>query len=96
MSPVRRRRVRVIAAGTGPREDKISGGKSAVEELAIAHCGVPGGFITISVGIESLVPCHGQSAAELVEAADSALYVAKRRGRNRVIGQLPVLLSEAS
>jgi diguanylate cyclase (GGDEF)-like protein len=38
--------------------------------------------VTISLGV-AVVPMHGQTPAELVEAADRALYAAKRAGKNR-------------
>ncbi len=41
--------------------------------------------ITISVGVATF-PEDAKSAETLLEAADQALYVAKRQGRNRVIG----------
>ncbi len=40
-------------------------------------------YLTVSMGIASVVPTPEQSADELVAAADAALYQAKRRGRNR-------------
>lgn len=39
--------------------------------------------ITVSVGIASY-PDHGQTAQELLEAVDKALYLSKNNGRNRV------------
>jgi two-component system cell cycle response regulator len=38
--------------------------------------------VTVSVGVASF-PDHGRSAAEVMRAADGALYVAKRAGRDR-------------
>jgi diguanylate cyclase (GGDEF)-like protein len=70
--------------------------RKSIEDLLITHAESPCGYVTVSIGVESLVPEEGQPAAHLVEAADSALYVAKRRGRNRVIDGAPILLSAAS
>lgn len=46
----------------------------------------PAGFerITISLGVATLVPDKTHSATDLVQAADRALYEAKRCGRNRI------------
>lgn len=41
--------------------------------------------ITVSVGVATF-PEDGAAAEEVLEAADRALYVAKRQGRNRVMG----------
>jgi diguanylate cyclase (GGDEF)-like protein len=42
------------------------------------------GGITVSVGVASY-PAHADSALTLIEAADRAMYDAKRRGRDRVV-----------
>jgi diguanylate cyclase (GGDEF)-like protein len=70
--------------------------RGAVEELLMTHAEAPCGLVTISVGVASLVPEKKQSAASLVEAADHALYAAKRRGRNMVVAHVPLALSAAS
>ncbi|MCC6349008.1 MAG: sensor domain-containing diguanylate cyclase [Candidatus Eisenbacteria bacterium] len=49
----------------------------------------PTGSITVSVGI-SCYPDDGDTVASLIEAADRALYTAKRNGRNRVEGIEPM------
>jgi diguanylate cyclase (GGDEF)-like protein len=55
-----------------------------VEALAFPHAATARGHITASFGVAAQVPAPGQAAAQLVEAADAALYRAKAEGRNRV------------
>ena len=70
--------------------------RKAVEDLLINHSEAPCGHVTVSIGVESMVPDKFQTAADLVEAADNALYAAKRRGRNTVVARIPSLLRAAS
>ncbi len=77
----------VILLDTGPAEAVGVGEKLAAEvrctDFAGAERSQPGGRITVSVGVATR-PRRGCSAAELLEEADKALYLAKERGRNRV------------
>jgi len=70
--------------------------RKAIKDLLINHSESPCGHVTVSIGVESMVPEKYQSAADLVEAADSALYGAKRSGRNNVVGHVPAFLRAAS
>ena len=54
----------------------------------------PGGDLTISGGVASF-PYDGKTSAELISAADMALYKAKRGGRNKIEAYEPTYFSEA-
>jgi len=58
--------------------------RSKLRELPVLHQGKPLPSITVSVGVAGL-PLHGTSPKELIEAADAALYRAKKEGRDRVV-----------
>lgn len=55
-----------------------------IEELNLPHAASPLGVVTVSAGCATLVPGAQEAPAALLSATDSALYTAKRRGRNRV------------
>ncbi len=42
-------------------------------------------MVTVSVGVATVSPGDTQPQDDLIEAADAALYAAKRRGRNTVV-----------
>ena len=44
----------------------------------------PGSRLTVSLGVAAIVPHPGLDPSELLRRADTALYCAKRKGRNRV------------
>jgi diguanylate cyclase (GGDEF)-like protein len=70
--------------------------RRAIEDLCINHSESPCGYVTVSIGVESIVPDRYQEPAALIEAADSALYDAKRRGRNTVVAHARTLLRAVS
>jgi len=57
----------------------------ACEARAIPHPASPvSPVVTVSIGLASRVPSDAMSSESLLQEADSALYQAKRSGRNRV------------
>lgn len=57
--------------------------RAAVENAEQPHEGNADGVVTVSIGIATTTPDLHHTAATLIEAADQALYAAKRNGRNR-------------
>ncbi len=60
--------------------------RQAIENLKLPHApGTTHPVITISAGVASLRPDSGRRPEDLVQAADAALYQAKRAGRNCIM-----------
>ncbi len=58
--------------------------RARIELLDIPHEDSPEARVTVSVGVAAVDPADGGSIRSLFDCADSALYRAKRGGRNRV------------
>jgi len=58
--------------------------RRAIERLDLPHAGSSHQVVTVSVGVAAIRPNDRLAPADLMEAADAALYAAKHRGRNVV------------
>ncbi len=58
--------------------------RAATAELVALHRGQPLEHVSVSIGM-ALFPDNARIGADLLRSADSALYRAKRTGRNRVV-----------
>ena len=57
--------------------------RAKVAKLGLKHRVSPFGIATVSIGVSCFAPTAGSDARDLITAADSALYQAKRLGRHR-------------
>ena len=70
--------------------------RSKLREVVVLHQGQSVGVLTVSIGVAEL-RTHGTTPKELLEAADAALYAAKRGGRDRVVvAESPVTEAHAA
>jgi diguanylate cyclase (GGDEF)-like protein len=60
--------------------------RAAIEAQDTEHRASDAGVVTASIGVAAAMPAARHSISELVAQADTALYAAKERGRNRVHG----------
>jgi len=58
--------------------------RDGAKQLHLEHEGRALGRITLSVGV-ALFPDHGKTPEDLFQAADAALYLAKKEGRDRIM-----------
>lgn len=56
--------------------------RASIAEMRVKYVGGPLPKVTISAGI-AIYPTHGTQAKELIKAADTALYAAKKDGRDK-------------
>jgi diguanylate cyclase (GGDEF)-like protein len=56
--------------------------------MAIPHGGsTVADYVTLSIGVASMIPSPQLSSHLLINMADEALYQAKKAGRNRIISR---------
>ena len=68
------------AAGAMKKAEKM---QAVINEAQVPHEGLKEGkCVSVSMGVASTFPSHGQGALSLFQAADNALFAAKRDGRN--------------
>lgn len=65
--------------------DLAESARATVESLKLEHGGSEESeYVTISLGVATIVPCEASSPEDLIKAADTALYKSKEAGRNKV------------
>ena len=60
-----------------------------IKELAITHKGSDANeYVTLSMGIATMIPKHNIDPCHIVAVADKALYAAKEQGRNCIVHEV--------
>ncbi|MBD2578084.1 diguanylate cyclase [Oscillatoria sp. FACHB-1406] len=63
--------------------------RQAVKDLQLPHAeSLIDRFVSISLGVATIVPIADSSPSTLIECADKQLYQAKIAGRNRVMAEM--------
>ena len=60
--------------------------RQAVYLLKVPHADSENGILTTSIGVAAMIPSTDTTIDQCIELADTALYAAKREGRNQVQG----------
>ena len=62
--------------------------RTAIEAMGFEHpTSKVSRYVTVSIGVASIVPAGQQQSDELIAMADRAMYRAKQTGRNRVVAE---------
>jgi diguanylate cyclase (GGDEF)-like protein len=59
--------------------------REAIARASLRHEASNHGYVTVSVGVATAYPTRTMEETQLVQTADTALYLAKRNGRNQVM-----------
>ncbi len=73
----------LVGAASAPAMYRAEQVRAAVKDLRLDYNGTAIGPVSISSGV-AIYPQCGGTPAELIEAADKALYEAKHNGRDQV------------